>query len=56
MCDIGNLKRLSTTIHIYIYIYVSMYMYMIPHYKFQLVLTPTECSSFYGANVTGWIN
>ena len=23
------------------------------YYKYELVLTPTECSMFYGANVTG---
>ena len=33
----------------YIYIY-NMYM---QYYKYELVLTPTECSTFYGANVTG---
>ena len=30
----------------YIYIYIQ-------HYKYELVLTPTESSTFYGANVTG---
>ena len=26
---------------------------LIQYYKYELVLTPTECSTFYGANVTG---
>ena len=36
-----------------IYIYIYIYIY-IQYYKYELVLTPTECSTFYGANVTGW--
>ena len=27
---------------------------LIQCYKYELVLTPTECSTFYGANVTRW--
>ena len=27
---------------------------LIKYYKNELVLTHTECSTFYGANVTGW--
>ena len=33
-----------------LYIYICIY---IQYYKYELVLTPTECSTFYGANVTG---
>ena len=43
---IGNI------IHV-LYIYIYIYIYII-YYKYELVLTPTECSTFYGANVTGW--
>ena len=38
----------------YIYIYVCIYMYMyLQYYKYELVLIPIECTTLYGANVTG---
>ena len=39
------------TIYIYLYIYIYIY---IQYYKYELLLSSTECSTFYGANITGW--
>ena len=41
--------------YIYIYIYTwYIYIYIYAIFKYELVLTPTECSTFYGANLTWW--
>ena len=44
-----NICTYNIYINKYIYIYIFIYIYI-----YILVLTPTECSTFHGANVTGW--